>query len=506
VLGVAAVLGVAGWMWIAHERAQERAIAQEKLRLEDIDKSAMTSAKTLLKDVLDSYNDQSLDLAGAESLATISGQFLDEARAASKTSAADIIWAQALNVDADLQATLDKQPKALALARQAKEAALSLTQSDPKALEPLQAQYDASIRVGNALWAAGKANYQDALREYNEAIGVATKIVSLTGDDTSDANVIDAHMKIGDVYKDNDVKTHSQALAEYQSGLAICDAGLATHPDSFDLLRNQGKAFYRIAELKRTEDAFDEGRAFYRKAADVQAALISRNAKEAFAAHKPPDLTLKSNLAATNTRWGILERKAGDLELALTKFQRGAALNEELIRAEPGNPLWQGYVAPAYLNIAEILDQQNKPKDALGYYQQFQEVKRTLAFRGVGPAKARKEYGQAAKLLGDHSQGLAQIYAYRSAVQIWTRLVNDPGATDLVADQFDAILSLASFFNAKQDWVDAQSAYRVAQKIAMSNYVKNPSNTSWRDKADEAGRASVVAGKAAETTAADTPR
>jgi hypothetical protein len=76
----------------------------------------------------------------------------------------------------------------------------------------------------------------------------------------------------------------------------------------------------------------------------------------------------------------------------------------------------------------------------------------------------------------------------------------------LVADQFDAILSLASFFNAKQDWVDAQSAYRVAQKIAMSNYVKNPSNTSWRDKADEAGRASVVAGKAAETTAADTPR
>ena len=45
-LGVAAVLGVAGGMWIAHERAQER-----------LDKSAMTSAKTLLEDVLKAYND-----------------------------------------------------------------------------------------------------------------------------------------------------------------------------------------------------------------------------------------------------------------------------------------------------------------------------------------------------------------------------------------------------------------------------------------------------------------
>jgi hypothetical protein len=42
-------------------------------------------------------------------------------------------------------------------------------------------------------------------------------------------------------------------------------------------------------------------------------------------------------------------------------------------------------------------------------------------------------------------------------------------------------------------------------KIAVLNYVKDPSATSWRDKAEGAERASVVAGKAAETTATDTP-
>ena len=70
----------------------------------------------------------------------------------------------------------------------------------------------------------------------------------------------------------------------------------------------------------------------------------------------------------------MMERKAGNLDLPLTKFQQGAALDEELIKAEPGNPLWEGFVAPAYLNIAEILDQLNRPKEALVYYQQFQEV------------------------------------------------------------------------------------------------------------------------------------
>ena len=121
----------------------------------------MKSAKTLLEDVLQAYNDKSLDFAGAESLAAISGQFLDNVRASSKTSAADLLWAEALNVEADLEATLNKDAEALALARKAKEAALSLTRTNPNAQEPQQALYDASIRVGNALSGLGTAHYQD---------------------------------------------------------------------------------------------------------------------------------------------------------------------------------------------------------------------------------------------------------------------------------------------------------------------------------------------------------
>jgi tetratricopeptide (TPR) repeat protein len=365
--------------------------------------------------------------------------------------------------------------------------------------------YDASIRAGDALSHQGKTHYQEALQEYEGAIAVATKIASLSSDDRGDADLVDAHMKIGDIYKLGDESQRPQALAEYQSGLQTCEAALVKRPDSFDLLRNKGKAYYRIGELKRAEDAFDDARAYYLKAAEIQDALIARNAKEALAAHKAPDLSLKSNLAATDMRWGMLERKAGDLALALTKFQQGAALDEELIKAEPGNPLWEGYVGPGYQNIAEILDQLNRPKEALSYYQQFYEAKRALAFRGAGPAKAQKEFAEAAKLLGDHSKGLAQIDAYRGAVRIWSRLLGDPTAADEAAKQFDVVQGLARFFDGQKDWPDAEAAYRVAQKIAMLNYVNNPSDTAWRDKAEAAERASVEAAKAAESAPADPP-
>ena len=334
----------------------------------------------------------------------------------------------------------------------------------------------------------GQPHQQEALQEYNEASAVAKKTASLRGSEAADLNLIDAQMKIGDIYRID--RRYAEAQAAYQSGLGISDAALTTRPDNLNLLRAKGKALVRLADLKQAENASDDARDVYRKAVEVQDALISRD---------PRDLTLKSNLAATYTRLGMLEKRAGDLDLALTRFQQGAALNEELIKADPGNPQWRDYIVPSYLQIAEILDQLNRPKEALVFYQRFYEAKRTLAFPREGPARAQKEFADAGKLLGDHSAGLSQIDAYRGAVRIGSKLVDDPKAVEWMANQFDIILGIARVFDAKKDWPDAQAAYRIAQKIAILNFVKNPSDTAWRDKAEAAERASVEAGKAADT-------
>ena len=491
-LGVAAVVVVAGWMWVAHERAQEK-----------LDKSAMTSAKTLLEDVLQAYADKSLDLAGARSLAAISGQFLDDVRQSSKTSAADLLWGQSLDDEADLYAILGNNVQSLAVAKRAKDVAQSLMQSNTGAQEGLQLLYDASIRVGNAL-SALPGRHQEAMQEYDDAVQVAATIAS-SGGDKGEADVIDAHLKIGDVYKDGGVKQHPQALAEYQSGLKTCEAALAKRPDDLDLLRNKGKAYFRIAELLRGDNAFAEARPYYQKAFEVQNGLVSRNAKEALAAQKTADSSLKSNLAATYTHWGLLEKEDGNLEAALEKLRQGVALDEELTRNEPGNPQWQEFLTPNYLYLAETLEGLKRPDEALTYYRKLDDARRMLAYRAAGRAKPQKEFAEAAKLLGDRSKGLAQIEAYREAVRIWNRLVEDPRIADAAADQYDVVLGFARVFDAKKDWPDAQAAYRVTMKIAVLNYVKDPSATSWRDKAEEAERASVVAGQAAELTPADPP-
>jgi len=491
--GVAAAVVAAAWMWIAHERAQEK-----------LDKSAMTSAKTLLEDVLQAYSDKSLDLAGARSLAAISGQFLDNVRQSSKTSAADLLWGQSLVDEADLYAILGNNAQALDVAKRAKDVAQSLTQSRSGAQGALQLLYDASIRVGNALWAL-PGRHQEAMQEYDEAVRVASTIASLKGDD-GDVDLVDAHLKIGDVYKDGDAKQHQQALAEYQSGLNTCEAALVAQPDDFDLLRNKGKAFYRIAELFRGDKAFADARPYYQKALDVQNGLVQRNAKEALAAQKAPDSSLKSNLAATYAHWGLLEKEDGRLEAALEKLRQGVALDEELTRNEPGNPQWQEFLTPNYLYLAQTLEGLNRADEALGYYRKLADARRTLAYRAFGRSRPQKEFAEAARLLGDRSTGLAQIEAYREAVRIWNRLVDDPKISDAAADRYDVVLGFAHVFDAKKDWPDAQAAYRVAKKIAVLNYVKDPSATSWRDKAEAAERASVVAGQAAESAPADAAR
>ena len=186
-------------------------------------------------------------------------------------------------------------------------------------------------------------------------------------------------------------------------------------------------------------------------------------------------------------------------------MRQGVALDEELTRNEPGNPQWQEFLTPNYLYLAETLEGLKRPDEALTYYRKLDDARRMLAYRAAGRAKPQKEFAEAAKLLGDRSKGLAQIEAYREAVRMWNRLVEDPRIADAAADQYDVVLGFARVFDAKKDWPDAQAAYRVTMKIAVLNYVKDPSATSWRDKAEEAERASVVAGQAAESTPADPP-
>src|SRR5271170_1882070 len=195
-------------------------VNEQSLRLQQgaIDKGAMKSAKTLLERVLQAYANRSLDLAGARSLATVSEQFLNDIRASNKTSAADSLWAESLDVEADLQMGSGNNAEALALATKAREAALPLTKSNPTAQEPLQVLYGATVRTGNALMGLGR--FPEALAQYKEAVAIAGAIISLGDAETGEVDLIDAHMKLGTMHHVRG--DYANALSEYRVGLLAC--------------------------------------------------------------------------------------------------------------------------------------------------------------------------------------------------------------------------------------------------------------------------------------------
>jgi tetratricopeptide (TPR) repeat protein/energy-coupling factor transporter ATP-binding protein EcfA2 len=491
---VACVLGAAGYGVKTQIDEGRRQREEAKLREEAIDRSAMQSAKNMLERVLQAYNNHTLDLAGARSLATVSEQFLNEVRNSHRTSAADSLWVQALDVESDLQATSGNDKEALELATKARDAARPLTADSRDAQERLQLLYDATIRVGNNLASSTILRFDDALNEYKTAVGIARDIVSLKDNETGEADLIDAHVKVGDIYHIRD--READALEEYRASLATCQAALAKYPQDTDLLRNQGKAYYRIAESYRGQTAPIEARGAYQQALAIQEPLVQLN---------PNDLNLKSNLAATYTHWGALERDAGDVNLALSKFEKGVALQEEALRKDPTNPLWETFLTPNYVAAADILQKLNRPKDALAYYQKAFDARRDLAIRTLSNPDLQEKFADAAKTLGDHSEGLDQIVAYRSATRTWKRLLDDPKSASAAAKRYDDVIGFARAFDAARDWPDAQTAYGLAQMIALRNFGKDSSDRSWKDKADEASALAAVAATSALRPPATNP-
>ena len=198
------------------------------------------------------------------------------------------------------------------------------------------------------------------------------------------------------------------------------------------------------------------------------------------------DLTLTSNLAATYADWGALESDHGDLNVALSKFEKAVTLREEGLRIQPGNPEWENFLPKNYVALADILQRLNQPKDALVYYQKTFEARREIAIRALGNSSKVDQLFAAAKVLGDHSEGLDQILAYRTATQTLKRLLDDPNSAITAAKHFDDVAGFARAFDAQGDWPDAKTAYALAQMMALRNFGQDSSTTFWKDRADEA--------------------
>ena len=149
----------------------------------------------------------------------------------SKTSAGRPLWGQSLNDEADLYAHLSETMSKSLAVHEAGKRRRAVADAD-RTLRDMEGTATPLRRVDprrQCAVGAGRADVRRRCRNTTTLFGSPRQSLHRAAT-KGEIDVIDAHLKIGDVYKDGGVKQHPQALAEYQSGLQDCEAALAKHP------------------------------------------------------------------------------------------------------------------------------------------------------------------------------------------------------------------------------------------------------------------------------------
>ena len=234
---------------------------------EAIDKGAMKSAKELLTRVLDDYNKGGINQSGARSLASVSENLLRDVHAQARTSGADRLWAESLDLESDLQLLSGNRVRSFEFALEAKTVALSLVKAKTNDTEALQLLFDALIRMGdalipNALFGEAPSdsnkseNFERALGEYTDAMDAANRLLAISDTPAGEVHIISIYQKIGDVYKAR--KQLPEALDEYRKGLSVIETAFHKFPQNSELLRERGASNYRIAVALEVQAKWSE--------------------------------------------------------------------------------------------------------------------------------------------------------------------------------------------------------------------------------------------------------
>ncbi len=469
-------------------------VDKTRAQQEAIERGAMDSAAAMLRDVLAAYSAGTLNLEGAKSLATVSENFLREVRRGQTTHAADPLWIDALNLESDLQSNAQDTKKQLSLAEEAKTVAAPLVAANPKDQGLKQKLYDSLIRFGNALamFPGESGRLRQALEAYQEAIAVADDLARQSATDKTEGALGDAHLKIGDIYEIE--HQPDKALAEYRKGLAICEDAAAIFPGSVDAKRNRANAHFRIAEALRQENRWDAAEEQYRLAEQDQLAILAKD---------PTNVTVRSNLASTYNHWGLLASGKGDLELALAKLKLGVEMQNALMRSDPSNPQWIAFAAPNYEAVSRTLDELKRQNEAYRYLSKAYDLRKALTIRDPTNTPDEIRFAATAKALGDRSQGVPQIEAYRDWIQAWKRVADLAKPPRTIKAQADDAFAIAKSLADAKDWRDAQSAYWLAKRIADMNLADDPTSVDWKEKSDSAKQSAQDAAAAATAAAGD---
>jgi tetratricopeptide (TPR) repeat protein len=260
---------------------------------------------------------------------------------------------------------------------------------------------------------------------------------------------------------------------------------LRKSPNDKDALRDHGWANYRTGLEYISIGSWDRAYAAFGDAFSDQTALADKY---------PDDETVRSNLATTYNRLGDLWMAKHALIEALSAYNQGVKLQEEIVENDPRAPRYRDWLSGDYRKMANLYERLNLTSEMRATLRTEYVNRKELAQIDKTNCRWQAKYARAAKELGDHVGANYQLSLYREAFGLWAQLAMKPeGRARLVGSYYD-LLQMADAFAAAKLWADAESAYAQAAYVARLSSVVPGSDTAWEDLIDRAASAAADAG------------
>ncbi len=271
-----------------------------------------------------------------------------------------------------------------------------------------------------------------------------------------------------------------------KDSLEFLDSLSAENDDDLGLLREVVSAYRKVGDIQGSSDTGNVGKTqdslqSYQKAAAIQEKIVKANPKN-FA-----DQIMLGNL---NLEIGLQLRGTGDLQTAESRFQNALEIFSKL----PDDSEKQSNLAKAFWNIASLKTAQNELDASLENYRKAADLFEKLAINEPENTKhlrnvalTNKNIGSVLQLRGETEDA---IECFKKALEIDLKNAND--SPNDVSAQLDLSFSygtLASAFRENENFSDAEINIRKAIEIrgkifsadAKNSFAENALATGFQD-------------------------
>lgn len=191
------------------------------------------------------------------------------------------------------------------------------------------------------------------------------------------------------------------------------------------------------------------------------------------------DHALKSELAIAYDRVGTL---TWDVRARLDIHRKALALNESIVKAEPGNKKYREQLAESYNSVGDSLKDKNDSQGALESYRRSKVVMESMAASDpgnrayqLGLADSFDRMGIILERMGRIDQALDSHFKSRDVLQ--GLLKKDPTNTEYRRGVMNNLLFIARGHVDKGDYQNALENCRLARETAEALNAADPDNT-----------------------------